>query len=340
MNVRMLGFLARKSHQKVDKATPAGFIAQPTMRSHPSIPTFVKHQCPGGNWAAVQVFAAGNPSVGRPEPTTAIRSQIPLKLLVAGNPREWGTWETQGLRAMPNFCKDLNLFSLNPTCFPDHWIGLFSSFARVISIQTKRSSLMSLFPLFFFLHFFFFLQIKEAPEIKWETNNYCHCSDSRRSSPSVQEFLYTLVRTLAYPKGNQNGRIQECTFCMRYWLYEAVWCLRLQGLKSSPYHHTMQQAGFSCFQAHRREAWSGRQIVWPEEGKPGRSRAIQKFKVFLMAAWNFFPILRDGTETITRDPNWCLGLLCFSPEGQKVITEWHHRPLFCKKGTNLFDHIR
>lgn len=269
MNVRMLGFLAWKSHQKVGKATSAGFITRPTTWSHPSTPTLVKHQHPGGSWAAVWVFAAGNPSTGRPEPAMVTSSQIPLKLLVVGNACEWGTWETQGPRAMPNFCKDLNLFNLNPTCFPDHWIGLFSSLARVISIQTKRSSLMSLFPLVFSLLFFF--QIKEGPEVKRETNSYCQWSNSRRSSPSVQEFLCTLVHTLAYPKGNQSGQIRECTFCMPRWLYEAVWCLRLQGLKSSPCHHTMQQGGFSYFPAHRREVWSGRQIVWLEEGKPGRS---------------------------------------------------------------------
>lgn len=136
--------------------------------------------------------------------------------------------------------------------------------------------------------------------------NHCPQSNSRCSSPLGQEFLCILVHMLAHSKGNQSGRIQECTFCMPRWLSAAVWCLHLRGLKSSHCHHTMQQEGLSCFPVHRREVWSARQIVWLEEGKPARSRASQKVKVFLIAAWNFSSVLRGGTEAITRDPDYAL----------------------------------
>lgn len=163
----MLGFLAWKNHQKMDKATPARSITLPTTWSHASTPTLRKHQCPGAmrahppSWSTSILLSRClqlGTQVQRgqsPQPWPGAEFDWSCVLLV-----EWGTWETQGPRARPWSCKGLNLFNPNPTGFPHHRIVLFSSLARVISTHTKHSSLMSLFPLFFLHLYFLFSQIK------------------------------------------------------------------------------------------------------------------------------------------------------------------------------------
>lgn len=152
MNVRVLGSSVWKRCQEENLAPQD----PSTTRLHPSRPAPVGHQRPGGRGASVQPLAAGSTSSSSPESTVATRSQIPLKLVVAGNLGDSG-----GVRAMLDFCKGLSLLNLSPECLPSRWTGWFSSLARGAPTQTKCSSLLSFFPPSFSSLFFSFPKSKE-----------------------------------------------------------------------------------------------------------------------------------------------------------------------------------